>query len=198
MSKYIVESKKFENESLAMLTKAGLGDQAEAVRNALNNMTVNGYEDGTKVVALSRTGKELIPLTKWFCSTWNNGDDIEHTLEAVADQVHRMYRMPTTKNADLVKVQAEYPTIDKLTAWLDKEAQNAKNKGSELRAKGQYDFPKEMLAYSDDMVDCYRANTPAEAMGAISFTAIGRDLQRQRCTSVGLRTSRDGRTMTTW
>ena len=163
------ESRKNDDLALNLLVKAGV-DKAIApeVLKALGAITVDGGDNSKRVVDLSKNGKDIIPLAVWMGSAWDANDTLDLNINKVADQVHRKGAMPALENVDFTTImtnnggeEGKLDTLDKLTQWLDK--QGAKTKNVSKGGNG-YNFPKEMLAYSDDMVDCYRANTPTEAM----------------------------------
>jgi len=163
------ESRKNDDLALNLLVKAGV-DKAIApeVLKALGAITVDGGDNSKRVVDMSKNGKDIIPLAVWMGSVWDANDTLELNINKVADQVHRKGAMPALENLDFTTImtnnggeEGKLDTLDKLTQWLDK--QGAKTKNVSKGGSG-YNFPKEMLAYSDDMVDCYRANTPTEAM----------------------------------
>ena len=166
---FIKESKQNDNTAVAMLKKRGV-PEPEKVLELLKEITVDGTENGKTVWDISKTGKEIQPLAGWYCSTWNN-DDLVQARERVADTVHKMYQIPSARNADLTKVWMANKELTDYEEWVEKAYEQDKAKGLIADAEeGEkvdvraYNFPKEMLAYSDDVVDCYRANTPAEAM----------------------------------
>ena len=166
---FIKESKQNDNTAVAMLKKRGV-PEPEKVLELLKEITVDGTENGKTVWDISKTGKEIQPLAGWFCSTWNN-DDLVQARERVADTVHKMYRIPSARNADLMKVWMANKELTDYEEWVNKAYEQDKAKGLIADAEngekvnvGAYEFPKKMLAYSDKYVDCYRADTPADAM----------------------------------
>ena len=164
------ESKQNDSTALSMLRKRGI-PEPEQVLELLKQITVDGTENGQPVWSLSNTGKEIQPLAGWYCSTWNEGDDVVQARERVADTVHKMYQIPSARNADLTKVWLANRDLTAFEAWLTKMYEKDKAKGNIADAENgekvnvrAYEFPKKMLAYSDKYVDCYRADTPADAM----------------------------------
>ncbi len=164
------ESKQNDLTALSMLQKRGI-PEPEQVLELLKQITVDGTENGQPVWSLSNTGKEIQPLAGWYCSTWNEGDDAVQARERVADTVHKMYRIPSARNQDLTKVWLANKELTNYEEWVNKAYEQDKAKGKIVDAEkgevvdvGAYEFPKKMLAYSDDKVDCYRADTPADAM----------------------------------
>lgn len=166
---FIDESKQNDSTALAMLSKRGVPEPDE-VLELLKEITVDGTENGKTVWDISKTGKEIQPLAGWFCSTWNN-DDLVQARERVADTVHKMYQIPSARNADLTKVWLANKELTDYEEWVKKTYEQDKAKGLIADAEegekvnvGAYEFPKKMLAYSDKYVDCYRADNPADAM----------------------------------
>ena len=166
---FIDESKQNDSTALAMLSKRGV-PEPEKVLELLKEITVDGTENGKTVWDISKTGKEIQPLAGWFCSTWNN-DDLVQARERVADTVHKMYQIPSARNADLTKVWLANKELTDYEEWVKRAYEQDKAKGLIADAEegekvnvGAYEFPKKMLAYSDKYVDCYRADTPADAM----------------------------------
>ena len=163
------ESRRNDDMALAKLVKAGVDKTiAPEVLKALGAITVDGGDNSKRVVDMSKNGKDIIPLAVWMGTAWDANDTLELNINKVADQVHRKGAMPALENVDFTSImtnnggeEGTLDTLDKLTAWLDK--QGAKTKNVSKGGSG-YNFPKKMLAYSDKYVDCYRANTPTEAM----------------------------------
>lgn len=156
------EGQSVRGMAMGLLSKAGLdGDTAKRVFDALVEMPMGA--NLPSIVSASRNEKDLIPLVNWFLSGVGRNADATacwHSVERLGDLMRRKFDYETTMNADLTEVQRKYPTLDKLSQWLDAESKDNRNVKLD---RGGYNFP-ELLAYSDDKVDVYKASNPMEAI----------------------------------
>ena len=156
------EGQSVRGMAMGLLSRAGLdGDTAKKVFDALVEMPMGA--NLPSIVSASRNEKDLIPLVNWFLSGVGRGilsQEVDNALERLGDLMRRKFDYETTRNADLTEVQRKYPTLDKLSQWLDAESKDNRNVKLD---RGGYNFP-ELLAYSDAKVDVYKASNPMEAI----------------------------------
>ena len=158
------EGQSVRGMAMGLLNRAGFTpDVAKRVFDELVDMPMGA--NLPSIVSVSRNEKDLIPLVNWFLSGVGDGrtadaQAVDDALERLGDLMRRKFDYETTMNVDLTEIQRKHPTLDKLAQWLDTESKDNRNIKLD---KGGYNFP-DLLAYSDDKVDVYKASNPMEAI----------------------------------
>ena len=179
LEQLLQEGANIDNQVIGMLARAGIGAPGKEGREARDNIltALKSIRVGNDRNApylyywdvnpnVKGTGKTILPIVQYMIDAYKaegDGAQIPAILNRIGDAVRLKHSLKTTvsKSWEGLKKNKDTDTLEKLESWLRNESGRAENKIKVHTS--EFDFP-ELEVYSDENVDCYKADNPAEAM----------------------------------
>ena len=179
LEQLLQEGANIDNQVIGMLARAGIGapgkegrETRDNVLAALKSIRVGNDRNAPYLYYwdvnpnVKGTGKTILPIVQYMIDAYKaegDGAQIPAILNRIGDAVRLKHSLKTTasKSWEGLKKNKDTDTLEKLEAWLRNESGRAENKIKVHTS--EFDFP-ELEVYSDENVDCYKADNPEEAI----------------------------------